>query len=59
MIKELSWQTLEERRRLNCLTVFYKIHNNIMATDIQDYLVPKNHQVPTRTENSEAYCIPS
>ena len=58
MIKELGWQTLEERRRLNCLTMFYKIHSNLVAIDITNYLEPKNHLIPTRTENTQAYCIP-
>ena len=58
MIKELSWQTLEERRQLNCLAMFYKLHNNLVATDIKNYLEPKNHHFPTRTENSQAYRIP-
>ena len=58
MIKELGWQTLEERRHLNCLTMFYKIHSNLVAIDITNYLEPKNHPVPTRTENTQAHCVP-
>ena len=56
MMNTLEWQPLAERRRLARLVMFYKIHNNIVAISMP--LQVKGLAAPTRTENSQAYCIP-
>ena len=58
MMQQLSWQTLAERRRASRLAMLYKMNNNLVAVDITKYLSSKNHTCPTRTENSQAFCIP-
>ena len=58
MIGELDWQSLEERRRVASLMMFFKIHNNLVATEMPGSLTPKQHVIPTRKENSLAYQVP-
>jgi len=57
MLAELNWQTLAERRRLARLTMFYKIHYNLVAIIMP--LSSKLYSRSTRTENILAYNIPS
>ena len=49
MLAELNWQTLAERRRLARLTMFYKIHYNLVAITMP--LSSKLYSCSTRTEN--------
>ena len=49
MICELDFQSLEERRRVASLKMFFKIHNSLVATEIPNLLTPKQH-VKTHTE---------
>ena len=58
MLKSLSWPTLAQRRLQCRLSMFYKIHYDLVAVDSGRFLVPKRHTSPTRTENSLAYNIP-
>ena len=58
MIGELDWQSLEERRRVASLMMFFKIHNNLVATEMPGSLTPEQHVKPTRKENSLAYQVP-
>ena len=58
MIGELDWQSLEERRRVASLMMFFKVHNNLVATEMPGSLTPKQHVIPTRKENSLAYQVP-
>ena len=57
MLAELNWQSLAERRRVARLTMFYKIHYNLVAINMP--LILKMHSCPTRTENTTAYNIPT
>ena len=57
MLAELNWQTLAERRRLARLTMFYKIHYNLVTITMP--LSSKLYSCSTRTENILAYNIPS
>ena len=58
MLKTLSWPTLAQRRQHARLSMFYKIHHNLVAIDPSLILSSKQHVTPTRTENSLAYHIP-
>ena len=58
MLNELSWCTLEERRRKTNLTVMYKIMNNHVAINIEDHLVKSNRH-SKRVNNTMAYQIPN
>ena len=44
MIKDLNWQTLEQRRTQNSLIIFYKIKNNLISVD-------HHHLIQTRNIN--------
>ena len=37
---QLNWQTLEERRSVACLCLFYKIVNGLVAVPLPDYMQP-------------------
>jgi len=56
MLSSLEWQTLKEQRRIARLTMFYKIHNNLVATLMPLHV--RGHTSPTPTENTLAYVIP-
>ena len=58
MLQQLAWPTLAERRRAARLNMMFKMQNNLVATDTTHYLTSKNHQAPTRTENTQAFVIP-
>ena len=57
MLGRLQWEPLVERRRQARLVMFHKIHSNAVAVSMP--LQSKGHIVPTRTENSQAYVVPS
>jgi len=57
MLAELVWKTLAGRRHQARLTMFYKIHHQLVAVPMPLQL--KHHHQPTRTENTLAYHIPS
>ena len=58
MLEELKWKTLSERRRISSLTMFYKIHNNLVAIEMPPTLTLKHPGKATRSQNSHAYYIP-
>ena len=41
MIEHLKWPTLEQRRNINRITMFYKITHNIVAINPTLYLIPQ------------------
>ena len=55
MLAELNWQSLAERHRLARLTMFYKMHYQLVAVDMP--LTMKVHFCPTCTKNTTAYNI--
>ena len=57
MLAELGWKTLADRRHQARLTMFYKIHHQLVAVPMPLQL--KHYYQPTRTENTLAYHIPS
>ena len=54
MINQLEWQMLQQRRKAARLTMFYKIHNGLVA--VQMPLQPKGRM--GKTDNSCSYDIP-
>ena len=42
MLNQLNWQTLEERRSVARLCLFYKIVNGLVAVPIPDYIQPSH-----------------
>ena len=38
--------------------MFFKMQNNVVATDIYPHLLPKNDSPHLRTENTQAYHLP-
>ena len=41
LLHELDWQTLEERRSVACLCLFYKVVNGLVAMPLPDYIQPR------------------
>ena len=58
MLETLSRPTLSERRLHARLSMLFKIHHNLVAIDASHILSSKQHDTPTRTENTLAYHIP-
>ena len=58
MLETLSWPTLSQRRLHARLSMLFKIHHNLVAIDASHILSSKQHNTPTRTENTLAYHIP-
>ena len=58
MLETLSWPTLSQRRLHARLSMLFKIHHNLVAIDTSHILSSKQHNTPTRTENTLAYHIP-
>ena len=56
MLQELQWNTLEERRKKNRLTTFYKIDNDQTGIDTGKYLKPLGRV--SRHVNNQAYEVP-
>ena len=56
MMKDLEWETLEERRRTARLVMFHKIHYNKVAIEMK--LNIKNNRRASRRENRQSYHIP-
>lgn len=56
MLKELNWETLEQRRKKLRLLMFYKLHTKEITVDTTKYLVPRQHQ--SRHVNDHPYSIP-
>ena len=44
MLRELQWDSLEERRKRNRLTLLYKIHNGQTGIDATKYLTPLRYK---------------
>jgi hypothetical protein len=52
MQNELKLPTLQQRRQLSRLTIFYKAVNNQVAVDLPDYLAnisKRNTELPSET----------
>ena len=57
MLRQLKWTTLENRRKIMRLCLFYKIRNGHVETHSQnEYLQPSNRI--NRNSNTQAYIIP-
>lgn len=56
MLNHLQWQSLEQRRQAQRLTLFYKIINNHVAIDGSAYLTPSPHI--NRHSNSLSFLKP-
>ena len=57
LLKELEWQTLEERRSCARLTLMYKIVNQYVDIPSDPYLTPVTRQ-GLRRKNSSTYQLP-
>ena len=49
MLNNLNWQTLEIRRKNQRLTMMYKIHNNLVGIDRDNFLEEKRRILPSHT----------
>ena len=58
MLKELQWDSLEERRRRQRLVMFYKIHHNQFEVNKDAYIRQSSNSRPSRYFNNKAYEIP-
>ena len=58
MLKELQWDSLEERRRRQQLVMFYKIHHNQLEVNKDAYIRQSSNSRPSRYFNNKAYEIP-
>ncbi len=56
MLIELRWTSLGERHRYQRLTMLFKIRNELVAIDANEYMTPINQ--PTRHYNTQAYLVP-
>ena len=56
MLDHLNWTTLEQRRQQQRLSMYFKIHHQIVAVDKNKYLTPLNRT--SRHTHKEAYQIP-
>ena len=52
MLDKLKWDTLEQRREMQCLSAFHKVLNGKLDLDINRYAVRKLDR-PRRTHNQE------
>jgi hypothetical protein len=58
MQNELKLPTLQQRRQLSRLTIFYKAVNNQVAVDLPDYLAnisKRNTELPSETIHKAVY----
>ena len=58
MLNALDWQTLAQRRAQARLCMFYRVHYNLVAMDASNFLIRRQHNSSSRTENTLAYGIP-
>ncbi len=58
MLQDLEWLSLEERRRLQRLTILYKIANGLVAIDGQHYLTRAETTRSSRRSHTKTYVIP-
>ncbi len=58
MLQDLGWLSLEERRRLQRLTMLYKIDNGLVAIDGQRYLTPAETTCSSRRSHTKTYVVP-
>ena len=56
MLDHLNWTTLEQRRQQQRLSMYFKIHHQLVAVDKNKYLTPLNRT--SRHTHKEAYQIP-
>ena len=57
MLEELKWPSLQQRRQQSRLTMFYKLHNNHIHIDAQNYITQASHQ-SSRLKHQQAYLVP-
>jgi hypothetical protein len=57
MIEDLSWKSLEDRRKIARLTMMYKLVNGLVLENTEDRLIPPDRI--SRNNNTKAYLIPS
>ena len=51
-----QWPELQERRQQVSLTFFYKIHNNLVSTDKNKYLLEAGGNKSTRSHPFQYHC---
>ncbi len=56
MLQGLGWPSLQQRREQARLSMFYKIHNNLVAVNRTKYLIPM--ALSSRTAHQFSYQIP-
>ena len=56
MLDHLNWTTLEQRRQQQRLSMYFKIHHQLVTVDKNKYLTPLNRT--SRHTHKEAYQIP-
>ena len=59
MLSNLSLDTLEHRREVSSLCLFYKMHNDLVSIDRDKYLSPKTRLIRTRQSHPFQYNRPS
>jgi len=57
MFEELKWPSLQQRRQQSRLSMFYKLHNNHIHFDAQNYITQASHQ-SSRLKHQQAYLVP-
>ncbi len=58
ILQDLGWLSLEERRRLQSLTMLYKIDNGLVAIDGQRYLTAAETTRSSRWSHTKTYIVP-
>ena len=58
MLSELEWQTLESRRMVARLSLFYKMYNHLIPLDVSETVLPPSHTGP-RDHKCKVNRIPS
>ncbi len=58
MLQDLEWLSLEERRRLQNLTMLYKIDNGLVAIDGQCYLTPAETTYSSPRSHTKTDVVP-
>ncbi len=58
MLEDLKWQTLEERRKQQRLTMMYKITNGHVAVNADKYITPTEPLRTSRHQHSQMLTVP-
>ena len=56
MLQNLGWPSLQDRRKVRRLVLFFKIHNGLAAIDTNRYLKPMNRE--SRHTHEMSYKVP-